>query len=1007
MHTIRYENAQSDWSEALPLGNGHFGAMAYYNGGELTYALNHYDVYFGKLKNLSASLKNIDLDAVKTDLSRYERIMARALEARRNPDDPAHMNYNHALADGSEKKYGSVRTGQSMPMAGELRILLGDAVSESAQFENRLEMEEARHAFAARTHCGEIRIDTIAAQACDVLMTRIHQDVAGLARAVAMVLPERKFIRREAEFTLRDSHTACMAARLGFGSAEGRALEYAMAVRVEGASFGAAEIQGDGFVLALYDAQRAVRISTSVAVREGREDSVTEACRLLDEASGRAAESVREDHGRYWRAFWSRSSISIPDQMLENLWYMGLYQLECCCGKGSSYPEHACGLNGLWDIMQPTQWGSMWYWDVNIQQSFWPVYTANHTEIGRCFYDGLLCYADAARAMAKALYGLEGYSSDYPFKFYMPIWPWCAQFFWWHYLYTGDTDFLREKAYPLFSGILKFWEGFLKRDEETGMYYIFPDISPEEGPVTRNSTITLACLKYLLRAAIAANGALDGPREDARRWRDMLDRLPEYPLCESGSGRKMLRNSEWADAELKLAHGSMLMPVYPVGDISVRSDAALRQLGVNTLASAGDRLNLSTHVFVWEACAAARLGLGGEAVRLLYEKGIAYGMRPNGLFAEETDRWMQNCVVALLPAYHPPLTEASGGVAAAVNEMLLQSFGGAIHVFPAVPRGESPDGSSQTPAWKDCGFESLLAEGAFEVSAAMRDGSVVYVGIKSLHGNPVRLMDPFGGSGFTVECGGLAAEYAREEGTIRFETRKGRTYVLRPAGVRETKPAHGSEGSGGSGGYAVYTAPSGRRVFWGKDRDTDYLRALDAITFDYWQGDARVPRASVYRVDFSRPGTEMPKDYTAVLPRQYHACGKIGLDFLRVTAGSQYSVTDGFGFRHLCGLTYSDRGKGDPFRRDFVGGTAENELLVYLARGQYQLFVVSGDYDEETATILEAAGQRWETGLLAPARFGFATLPVRHESDGPLGVRLAARRGCAWKLNLMIINRLL
>ncbi|MFH1478059.1 MAG: hypothetical protein ABIH24_11305 [Verrucomicrobiota bacterium] len=28
MHQIRYDNAFSDWSEALPLGNGYFGASA-------------------------------------------------------------------------------------------------------------------------------------------------------------------------------------------------------------------------------------------------------------------------------------------------------------------------------------------------------------------------------------------------------------------------------------------------------------------------------------------------------------------------------------------------------------------------------------------------------------------------------------------------------------------------------------------------------------------------------------------------------------------------------------------------------------------------------------------------------------------------------------------------------------------------------------------------------------------------------------------------------------------
>ena len=69
---------------------------------------------------------------------------------------------------------------------------------------------------------------------------------------------------------------------------------------------------------------------------------------------------------------------------------------------------------------------------------------------------------------------------------------------------------------------------------------------------------------------------------------------------------------------------------------------------------------------------------------MLYEKGIAYQMRANGLFAEETDRWMQNCLTACLPVYNPPLIEAGSVVVAAVNEMLLQSMGGLVEVFPWV-----------------------------------------------------------------------------------------------------------------------------------------------------------------------------------------------------------------------------------------------------------------------------------------------------------------------------------
>ena len=54
--------------------------------------------------------------------------------------------------------------------------------------------------------------------------------------------------------------------------------------------------------------------------------------------------------------------------------------------------------------------------------------------------------------------------------------------------------------------------------------------------------------------------------------------------------------------------------------------------------------------------------------------------------------------------------------ASSLQEMLLQSHTGTVRIFPAIP-----------PSWKDVSFRTLRTEGAFLVSAAMRDGKSVEV----------------------------------------------------------------------------------------------------------------------------------------------------------------------------------------------------------------------------------------------------------------------------------------
>lgn len=70
--------------------------------------------------------------------------------------------------------------------------------------------------------------------------------------------------------------------------------------------------------------------------------------------------------------------------------------------------------------------------------------------------------------------------------------------------------------------------------------------------------------------------------------------------------------------------------------------------------------------------------------------------------------------------------------ASSLQEMLLQSHTGTVRIFPAIP-----------PSWKDVSFRTLRTEGAFLVSAAMRDGKVAEVKVCSTVGGPLRVLNTF------------------------------------------------------------------------------------------------------------------------------------------------------------------------------------------------------------------------------------------------------------------------
>ena len=75
----------------------------------------------------------------------------------------------------------------------------------------------------------------------------------------------------------------------------------------------------------------------------------------------------------------------------------------------------------------------------------------------------------------------------------------------------------------------------------------------------------------------------------------------------------------------------------------------------------------------------------------------------------------------------PAVQEGNSAFLFLASELLLQSHGGIIHLFPGVP--DDFTGS----------FTRFLAQGGFEVSAAMKNGIITQFRIKSLACGPVQV----------------------------------------------------------------------------------------------------------------------------------------------------------------------------------------------------------------------------------------------------------------------------
>jgi len=1042
-HGVRFENSESSWANGLPLGNGVFGTLMYFNHNKLFMPLNHYEIYY----NHSKAVLPIDQekDFVMSD-NPGEALREQCERARKNiPQDGEPFTWygNDRLKKGTTTPMFS----GSYPQTGDVVFNLDESLS-CGESLLKLDVEDARVTLNRKNKKDEVSIQTIFARE-DCAVSRISQTESGFVKNITLSLkPVRDAIFPRVTYKQVSDNQFVWSVEVDIAG-KAKPFRYAGALTLVGAVGSA--VQGENCCEITVSGEKSFTAIVAVCTDWRYENPVEDIVSLSEEYANKL-DYLYDEHKRYWEDFFSHCGITLPDLFLERVWYINQYALDCSSGRDGVMKHHACGLNGLWDVKRPTLWGSMWYWDVNIQAAFAGVFSSNHIHLGKVFSDGLNTYKELARMYAKSNHNKTGIAFDYPYFCYFSVWPWCALYLWQYYEYTQDIDYLKDEAYPLFTELCEFALQLFEYDEARDCYCVFPDISPEQGPLSHNTTITVAATRKLLSFTLEAAGILKDESETVSKIRTLYEHLPEYALTErEGEYGIRFKDSEEAPDNLWIRHPGMMMPVFPAGEIGLRTEASEKMMNIakNTLSYLEDRCETGIFGGSWLAAAAARLGEGQKAIRLLYQKGLDHMLRSNGLSAEETDRFINLCLTMRQPIYYPCMMEYTGEMLAAVNEMLMQSFGDAINVFPALPNGDKEYYRTERfgfsmedhtlmfgtyPAWRDVRFDTLRARGAFLVSSLLKANSLQYIKLESLAGKHARVTSPYISNDFIVYSEGTKIPFAWENNAICFDTEKNKTYLI-AKNADAYIPDKAEETNEKVDFYEAHITK--RRVYLGENGDTAYNLVLDNFSRDSMFGDLLCPQRSVYRFDFgSAEKTEKmynddraPQTYWTNLERTTFAMAyyrmispesrrKNGYTHFSELYGLPwnpnprsfdvlYSVQQGFGFKHIDDVEFADSLKPDSLRRDFAQGKEDNEFIIDVTKGQYDILVCSGDANEDSVTTLSVNGSRVYKGeVLTAGKWQMRTLTLFTEEDEPIRLSISTDKGYKWKLNFILINQI-
>jgi alpha-L-fucosidase 2 len=456
---------------------------------------------------------------------------------------------------------------------------------------------------------------------------------------------------------------------------------------------------------------------------------------------------------QWWRSRWLRSQVHIPDPELERLWINGIYKLA-----SSSYRSVPAGLQGLWppDGRLPP-WRGDYHIDMNIQETYWPAYSSNQLDLAEPLNRWVIStVAPQARKITRQFFGvpgiwvggaldvkgrlLGGQSNWMTVQYWLGGGAWLAQHLWWYYTYSQDKEFLQRQAYPFLKQAVLFYQNVLKPGSD-GLLHIPLSASPEYfsndlKAWTPDPTEGLSLVRNLLRYTIQASEVLGVDPQERAQWAAMEQKLAAYPVGDSG-----LKVQPDAPYDRSHRHPMHLFPVFPGGDLNVEGSPAARKLITKSiqnwiLRGTGEWTGWS---FPYASLIASHVRRRNQALNELeiYKQAFIW---PNGFHVNGDYRRYGYST----HEYEPFTMEAECAFTAAVNGMLLQSWGGKIRVFPSVP-----------DSWKNLSYENLRAQGGFLVSAEMVNGDIVSASIASPRGGDAKVVFPLGyvapGESFTVK----------------------------------------------------------------------------------------------------------------------------------------------------------------------------------------------------------------------------------------------------------------
>jgi hypothetical protein len=401
------------------------------------------------------------------------------------------------------------------------------------------------------------------------------------------------------------------------------------------------------------------------------------------------------------------SMLVLPeDEYWQKFWWIQLYKFGCASAENSDLL-----IDNLGPWTWKCDWGGIW-WNLNIQLSYFPMFSANKLKNGRSFINGINRIYDSGEFHRNSPNGIgitigrastfQG-SSDAEWAKECGNLTWVLHNYWKYWKYSGSPRKTGEKLFQMLTDNINYLISRLE-EKEDGKLHMKPSRSPEyphpeDKPYFPDTNYALMGLRWGLQTLQSLASELEINCSDAEKYAEVAEKLVEYPTDENG----FKINAEQS-YDKSHRHYSHLLAIYPYHTLNPETGTEEeKQLIRKSLEHWQSKTEALQGYSYTGGCAMyAVLGEGDNAIELLDR--LKSRVEPNTMYKEGGG-----------PVIETPLSAVE-----AINYLLLQSWGNIIRVFPAVPE-----------RWKNVEFSSFGTEQALLVSGKRENGKNISVSIKN------------------------------------------------------------------------------------------------------------------------------------------------------------------------------------------------------------------------------------------------------------------------------------